>query len=432
VATSARHLAHGVLLQVERGRSTLAELLAAPDIERLDPRERAFLHELVLGSLRHRGALDHALAQLSDRPLDRLDPGVLAALRLGAYQVLRLRVPARAAVSEAVELARQAQPRASGFVNAVLRRLVREGPPSVPNPESDPLGWLTTEGSLPQWLAARWLSRFGSAAAVARARAFLEPPPTVFRLNPRIPDALDRARQAGLEPQGLLVPGAFEAAAGRATELAGAGVLYLQDQGSQLVGHLAAASGRILDACAAPGGKTTLLADAVPRPGLVVAAEASPRRLQTLAALVRRWGSPGVCCVGADGTRPPFHGATFDAVLLDAPCTGLGTLARHPDIRWRVGPEDLTRHAQRQRALLDSLAELVAPGGRLVYSTCSAEPEESEDVVRPFLNSHAAFTTAAPPDWATPFRDGPFLRTQPERDHGDAFFAALLQRTARE
>jgi 16S rRNA (cytosine967-C5)-methyltransferase len=267
---------------------------------------------------------------------------------------------------------------------------------------------------------------------VARARAFLAPPPTVFRLNPRVPDALDRARQAGLEPRALIVPGAFEATAGRAIELASTGVLYLQDQGSQLVAQLAASPGRILDACAAPGGKTTLLADGVPSPALVVAAEASPRRLQTLATLVRRWGSPRVCCVGADGTRPPFLSATFDAVLLDAPCTGLGTLARHPDIRWRAGPEDLPRHAQRQKTLLESVAALVAPGGRLVYSTCSAEPEENEDIVLPFLRGHSGFATAVPPDWATPFRDGAFLRTQPERDGGDAFFVAVLQRTARE
>src|SRR5262249_40608938 len=157
--------------------------LNAPEIQALDPRERGFLHELVLGTLRRRGAIDHALAAISERPLDRVDAAALQALRLGAYQILYLRVPARAAVSESVALTRAEAPRAAGFVNAVLRRLAGEGPAPAADPERDPIGWLTTAGSLPAWLAERWLARLGPSVAIARARAFLETPPVVYRLN---------------------------------------------------------------------------------------------------------------------------------------------------------------------------------------------------------------------------------------------------------
>jgi 16S rRNA (cytosine967-C5)-methyltransferase len=428
VPTPARRLAWLLLGQVERGGPTLAELLATPEVASLDPRERAFLHELVLGTLRHRGAIDHALTAVSDRPLLRLDPAVLHALRLGAHQILHLRVPARAAVSEAVDLVRTSAPRAAGFVNALLRRVAREGPPAPPDPERDPLGWLTSAGSLPRWLAERWLAELGPAAAVSRARAFLETPPVVFRLNPRLKDALLQAEAAGLEPRPLVVPGAFEARGGRATELAERGVIYLQDQASQLVAHLAARPGLVLDACAAPGGKSTLLADVGGVDTRVVAAEASPRRLRTLATLSRRWGATSVTPVGADGLHPPFR-AAFGAVLLDAPCSGLGTLGRHPDIRWRALPEDLPRHQQLQGDLLDSLSTLVAPGGRFVYATCSVEPEENGGVIEPFLERHPEFRPGAAPPWAGPFRDGDRLRTKPERDRADAFFAAVLERS---
>jgi 16S rRNA (cytosine967-C5)-methyltransferase len=427
LVTAARRLAFEVLTYTERGGALLAERLARADVEALAPRDRAFLHELVMGTLRHRGLVDHALASAVDRPLGRLDPAVLTILRLGAYQVLRLRVPDRAAVSESVELARVAAPRATGIVNAVLRRLSRQGPPALPDFEREPLAWLTTAGSLPRWLAERWLSRLGPAVARARAEALSQPPPIVFRLNPRVTDADARMGAAGVAAAPLAVPGAMEVSEGALGGLAAEGVAYAQDQGSQMIAHLAAReSGRVLDACAAPGGKSTLLADLGPS-ARVVAGEVSRARLGTLAALVARWGCANVCVVGADARRPPFA-APFDSILLDAPCSGLGTLGRHPDIRWRARPDDLTRQARRQRELLEGVAPLVAAGGTLVYATCSIEPEENEGVIGPFLESHPEFAAGPPPDWARAFTDGPFLRMLPERDGGDAFFAAKLER----
>jgi 16S rRNA (cytosine967-C5)-methyltransferase len=429
MATTARRIAYRVLRDVDAGGSTLADRLAQADAQALAPRDRALLHELVLGTLRQRGALDFALARLLEKqPLERLDPPVRTILRLGAHQVLHLRVPDRAAVSESVDLARTAAPRAAGLVNAVLRRLAREGAPPPPDPAADPLGWLTTAGSLPLWLAERWLRRLGPERAVARARAAAAPPPAAFRFNPRIPDAREQAEAAGLVAAPLHVPGAWAASAGSPHELAARGLLYLQDEGSQMVGRLAEGGQVTLDACAAPGGKSLLLGDANGPGRLVIAAEASPRRVKTLGEIVGRWGAPNVGVIAADGMRPPLH-RPVDSVLIDAPCSGLGTLGRHPDIRWRARPGDLAHHAGRQGALLRSLAPLVRPGGILVFATCSSEPEENEGVVEPFLHAHPEFSPAPGPEWARRFADGPFYRSLPERDHGDAFFAARLLRT---
>jgi 16S rRNA (cytosine967-C5)-methyltransferase len=427
MASPVRRLALSLIGRADRRRGTLADALAAIRTDALDARDRALLHELVLGTLRRRGLLDHALAPLSDRPLVRTPPRIRDALRLGAYQILFLRVPPHAAVSEAVALARESDPRAAGFVNAVLRRLLRDGPPPEPDPRRDPLAWLTTAGSLPRWLAERWVARLGAEEAIARARAFAMPPPTHIRYNPRVVDARERARSAGLDPRPAAVPGAWEAEGRGLAGLATDGTLYVQDQGSQMVAHLAATDGVALDACAAPGGKALLMADLVGPRGRVVAAEASERRLHTLSALCARWGATNVALVRADALRPPFA-LPFDAVLLDAPCSGLGTLARHPDIRWRLGPDDIVRHARRQRQLVETLGAHVRPGGRLVYATCSVEDEETVEVVHPFLTAHREFEPEELPDWARPFADGPFVRMSPSRHRGDAFFAARLRR----
>jgi 16S rRNA (cytosine967-C5)-methyltransferase len=423
MATTSRALALRVLREVTGTGPTLADRLARPDVAALDRRDRAFLQQLVLGTLRRRGALDHALGRCLTGRFEDLQPEVQDVLRLGAYQVLEMRLPDRAAVSESVDLARSAAPRAAGLVNAVLRRLAREGAAPEPDAERDPLGWLTTTGSLPHWLAQRWVDALGARDAVARARAALGEPPVHVRLNPRRPAASDRLREVGIELEPLGVPGAFRASATPPPDLVHSGDVYAQDVGSQLVARLSAeGGGLVLDACAAPGSKSTLLADSGAR---VVAGELSGRRRRTLAELVRRWGAT-VTVVGHDARRPPFREGSFDTVLLDAPCSGLGTLARHPDIRWRASAADVARHAVLQAALIDALAPLVRAGGRLVYATCSLEPEENEQVVHGFLARHPRFAPAPPPPWAAAFASGAYLRTSPERTGGDGFFAAVL------
>jgi 16S rRNA (cytosine967-C5)-methyltransferase len=276
-------------------------------------------------------------------------------------------------------------------------------------------------------LASRWLARLGAQRAVARARTLLEQPPTHLRLNPRFSDAEARLAETGVRVAPAYLPGALELVEGRLQPLLDAGVAYAQDAGSQLVARLAASEGRVLDACAAPGGKSLLVADLGAGRTRVVAQEASQRRVRTLRRICSRWGTAAVSVVAGDALRPPFA-APFDAVLLDAPCSGLGTLARHPDIRWRSQPGDLQRHAARQRALLESVSTLVRRGGRLVYATCSIEPEENEAVVAPFLAAHPEFASEPLPEWCVPFADGPFVRVEPQPGRGDSFFAAALRR----
>jgi 16S rRNA (cytosine967-C5)-methyltransferase len=424
LTTPSRRLACRILISSEAGPARLAELLDAPEANALPERERALLHELVLGTLRSQGFIDHALSPLLRRPLFRLAPAVRAALRLGAHQLLAMRVPDHAAVSESVGLVGGP---ARSLVNAVLRRLSREGPSAAPAPDTDPLGWLTTAGSLPRWLAGRWLQQLGAERAVARAQALLRPPPSVFRLNPRRPEAAAELEAAGIRWRPLGLPGAALLVEGRLAPAASAMLLAQQAEGSQLVAHLAAADGRVLDLCAAPGGKARLIADLLAPTGRVVAMEASPRRLDSLVRLTRAWRAQNVDCVAGDGIRPPFA-CVFDSVLLDAPCSGTGTLARCPDIRWRLTPRALARHPARQMALLGAAAELVRPGGQLVYSTCSLEPEENDQAVAAFLERRPEFALQEPPAWAGAFEDGRFLRCLPERHPGEGFFVALLRR----
>jgi 16S rRNA (cytosine967-C5)-methyltransferase len=426
MASAARAAALEALRRVARG-GTLQDALERVLARLRDERDRALVHELVLGTLRRRGWLDHAMALLCDRPLAKLEPAILDVLRLGAYQLLYLRVAAHAAVSESVELARAEAPRAAGFVNAVLRRLQRDGPPSEPDAAADPIGWLTTSGSLPRWLAERWLAQLGPERAVARARTALEPPPTFVRLNPRVSDAAERLATSGLTLHPTQIPDCYRLEGGSPGRLAEEGVVYVQDAGSQLVGRLAEVRGLWLDACAAPGGKSLSMADAAVENGRVVSAEASRRRLAVLVRLAARWGASRLWPVAADALRPPFGGA-FDGILLDAPCSGLGTLARNPDIRWRLGPADIARHAERQRAMLDSLASLVRPGGQLVYATCSLEPEETREVVRDFLAQNADFAQGELPAWTAPFAIQGHIELDPSERKGDGFFAVLLRR----
>jgi 16S rRNA (cytosine967-C5)-methyltransferase len=426
--TAARVLALSLLSGMARERQTLADRFATPRIDALPMVERGFLHELVLGTLRQRGLLDYHLRALIGRPVETLTPPVLAdILRLGAHQILNLRVPARAAVNEAVELAAQHAPRAKGLVNAVLRRLARQGAGAVPDAETAPLDWLTSVGSLPLWLAQRWLTALGPQRSVERAAALRRPPPAVFRLNPRVHDAWQQAQAAGLEPEPLVVPGAFRATAGRPSGLAASAVIALQDQGSQLVAHLAAHGNCVFDACAAPGGKAMLIGDLLDPSAMVVAGEVSPRRLSTMRRLVNAWRSPNVRCLGANALTPPVR-AQFDTVLVDAPCTGLGTIDCNPDIRWRLQPDDVERHAQSQRKLLTHLLPLVRPGGLLVYSTCSLEEEETLDVAKWLQDAHATLQPAFTPAWVTPFGADGVIRTLPERDGGSAFFAAVFRK----
>lgn len=440
----ARQAAWATLERVRAG-ATLADALARERDTLRDPRDRALAHDLATGVLRWRSALDATLAAAASRPLDRVDAAVLDVLRLGAYQLHhRDRLPPHAVVSDAVALARTAgHASAAGFVNAVLRRLART-PPAAPALEAaaaaGDIDALAVHGAHPAWLVARWVARLGAATAVRWLQFDNAPAPLTLRAIGST-DARD-ALAARLDAEGVATTPARWASSGLVVTAgapldgatARAGAFVVQDEASQLVGELAAAwSGeRRLDVCAAPGGKTIALWQATPG-GAVVAGDRRPRRVRLLRTTLARAGADRVHVVQHDATAALPYRAVFDVVLVDAPCSGLGTLRREPDLKWRRHEADLPGLAAVQRRMLTEAARVVAPGGVLIYATCSSEPEENDAVADAFLAAHAGFTAAGPPPRVPPalaalVDDTGRLYTSPAEHGLEAFFAAAFRR----
>jgi 16S rRNA (cytosine967-C5)-methyltransferase len=448
--TQVRLTALRVLQRVDQG-GAYADLALRAALARspLGAGDRALVTELVYGTLRWRGRLDFLLSCVLDRDFGKLELQVATLLRLGAYQVLFAeRIPAPAAVDQTVRCARAVgADRAAGLVNAVLRRLAAQREAlALPGLETDPLGHLTHALSLPSWLAARWLARLGPAEAAALAAASNAVPPLVARANPRrtTRDALLaelRARFPDAEPARLAPLGVrlgHRGDPGRDPAFV-EGRFTLQDEGSQLVVELLAPvpGERVLDVCAAPGTKATAIAERVGDAGRVVALDRNARRLHLVGRDARRLGLPNLGIAVFDATRaldPVAPPGSFDRVLVDAPCSGLGTLRRNPDLRWRLREGDPAHLAETQRALLRRAAAALRPGGALVYSTCTLLTEENEAVVDAFLAETPAFRRAPADAVPAPVRplieaDGA-LRTWPHRHDADGFYAARLERTA--
>jgi 16S rRNA (cytosine967-C5)-methyltransferase len=438
----ARIAAYETVLAVAANRTDLPNALARARTTLRDDRDRALAGEIAAGTLRWQGAIDHVIHAFSGRPIAKLDREVVAILRISAFQLLHLdRVPASAVVDDAVQMTKRAGKRsASGFVNALLRRVSRERT-RLPMPTEPPLDVLSITLSHPRWLAARWLDRYGIDAATAWAEFDNSPAPLTLRANTLKTSRDDLAsalRAAGVDtepsrfaPDGLAVTGGNPLL----TPLAQTGAFVIQDEASQLVGLYAGATAgeQVLDACASPGGKTTQMAAAMGDRGAIVAADVRGRRVELLARTVKASGAQSIRIIQADARRPPPFRAAFDLVLLDAPCSGLGTIRRDPDIRWRRTEADLAPLAAAQREMLDSLAKAVRPGGRVVYSTCSSEPDENEAVVAAFLETHPEFARFVSPVFDTSPRlrelldEQGALRTLPFRDRLEAFYAVSLK-----
>ena len=400
-----------------------------------DERDRALAGEIATGTLRWQAAFDHVIGEFAGRPLRKLDAEVIDILRLSMFQLLHLdRIPASAAVKDAVDLAGKAGKRsASGLVNALLRRVSRERErlPLPPRPQNTDdgdaaLAYLSITLSHPPWLVARWLGRYGFDAAESWARFNNSPAPLTLRAN-RLKTTRDDLQRAlaehGIESSaGEHAADALVIRSGNplTTMLDEQGAFVIQDEASQLVGAYAGArpGERVLDACASPGGKTTAMAASMRQQGLIVAADVRDRRVRLLARTVRRSGAARVRTVQADASSPLPFGPVFDRVLLDAPCSGLGTIRRDPDIKWRRREEDLPQLARIQLRMLDHAAAVLVPGGTLIYATCSSEPEENDEVIAAFLAAHPEFGAGADP-----------LRTVPHRDGLEGFFAAMLVKT---
>ncbi len=377
----ARQLAFDTLRKVGRG-GYASDLLAGAGP--VDPRDAALASEIVFGVLRYQAQLDFLIEHYSGRGIRKLDFEVLLALRLGVYQLRYLdRVPPHAAVSQSVELVKSMGFRsAAGFANAVLRKVGRE-----------PVAWpdRAVELSHPEWLLARWDRQFGPEVTPRIARANLLPPETYIRIP------AGRAVPAGMEVEPKDVPGCYRLAAGEADGF------RIQDIGSQsIVPLLDLAPGqRFLDLCAAPGNKTAQALESGVR---AVACDFHAKRVEMLKRL-------GVDVVHLDGTRPLPFDRTFDRILLDAPCSGTGTLARNPEIKWRLLPSDIQELHGRQVVLLRNALQALAPRGVLVYSTCSLEREENEGVIEALGGVQPAHT----------------MRRIPGVQPGDGFFAAVIR-----
>ncbi len=431
-ATPPRVAALEVLRRIRAG--DLADRALERAAGALSPRDHAWTQELVYGTLRLRGRIDYLLESQVRGGIDSLEPDVLDVLRLGAYQLLEMgSVPSYAAVSQSVELARAVGAgRAAGLVNGVLQSVRRRGGTvRFPDLAYDPAGALSTRGSHPRWLVERWIGRWGAEEAAALVEADNLRPELYLRPLHHAPaEAVARLEEVGIVAE--TVPFAPDSVrvlppAGPRESLAAVPAV-VQDPAAALVARFAAlpAGATVLDLCAAPGGKTLDLAE---RARLVVAADLSFPRLRRVSDNAARVGREArVRPVVADARRPPFRAA--DAVLLDVPCTGTGTLRRHPDGRWRLAPEQVDELAELQREMLAAAAPLVRPGGLLVYSTCSLEPEENEEQVETFLERHREFRlepSAGAVDASLLTPEGS-LAVLPQRQGVDGSFAARMRR----
>jgi len=454
----ARAAAFDIVLQVEQQAAYASELLHSSRFAHLSPKDHGLTTELVMGVLRWQSLLDTQIASASSQKLEKLDTEVLIALRLAAYQLSFLeRVPDRAVVNESVELVKRARKRsAAPFVNAVLRKLATSaanaGPDAQPAvatlkrrpaqsldageaqiAEAKTTAELSQASAHPLWLVERWTEQFGYEAAKQICIYDQKVPESSIQLHGQ--DELSGVRLSPgklLRSARRLHPGTWMTVRDPRFDR-----IHIQDEASQLVALLAGKGSNILDCCAAPGGKTRLLAYRNPD-ATIVAAELHPHRARLLRNLV---SAQNVRVIVADVRALPIA-ASFDRVLVDVPCSGTGTLARNPEIKWRLSPTDLLQLQQRQLSILQAAMQRVAPGRRLVYSTCSLEPEENQQVVEGALTADRSFhirdcrveleelQSAGELAWKDleSLISGAYLRTVPGVHPCDGFFAAILEK----
>jgi 16S rRNA (cytosine967-C5)-methyltransferase len=436
--TPARTVAYRVLRRVT-GDGAWADRAFRAESDRagLEPRERAFAQQLAYGTVQRLRTLDHALAAASSRPLDQVDPALLDALRLGAFQLLYLGgVPDHAAVEQTVELVKSESPRAHGFANAIMRRVAREGRRAI-----DAIDESTPEGaalahSHPDWIARAWWDQLGPDSARALMARDNEPPESAVRANELVMTRDELAEAIGVPahpapgvPEGLVIDAPWDA---HGSPLFKRGALIPQSRGSMLVARVLdpQPGDLVLDMCAAPGAKTTHLAALMRGEGRLVAMERDRKRAESLRANTERMQASWVEVVQGDARQAPA--GPFDRILLDPPCSDLGTLQSRPDARWRKSPEQVAELVTLQRELIDAALDRLAPGGVLVYSSCTISAAENEEQIDRLLADRPDVErddlTADRPEVAHPSADG-YLQLLPHRDGADGFFIARLRRS---
>lgn len=446
-ASPARQVAAQVLLRVERDQAYANRALnAALDRKALPPRERALATQLVYGTLRWQGRLDGWISRLTGRPVEKLDPATRVILRLAGYQLLMLAsIPPEAASDQAVRLAHQFRPQAAGLVNAICRRMSRREAMDPPA-GADHVAVLAERHAHPRWLVERWAARVSPPELEAWLEANNREAPVTVRVN-RLRTTPEEAARAlaedgfQVEP-GALLPEALQIHGGRIADARAfqEGWITPQDESSQLAGHLLAPQPgeQVLDLCSAPGGKSTHLAELMGDRGRVVALDLHPGKLQQVEAAARRLGLHAIETAAMDArTLPEAWGGQFDRVLLDAPCSGLGVVGRRPEIRWRSSPEAIRSRVPLQQALLERAVHALRPGGRLLYTTCSVEPEETLDQARWLLAQHPEMAPVSRDELDRLLRAaGARLRAEeegtiillPHRHQTDGFFLALFEK----
>ncbi len=413
-------------------------LLSAPD--------RHLLTSLVYGALRMRGHLDWIIQQLYKGNFASMQDGIKNILRTALYQFLFLeRIPVFALVNEAVELTKQRYPGRENLVNALLRNAVRRAENndfSYPDLRKDPEGHIAVLHSHPPWLVRRWIRIYGPERALSLCRANNQVPPVAVRVNtikttrPSLKGLLEEegfsVTESLFSPDGLLISGSSDALRSSATSRQG--LFILQDEASQLIARLAAPEGgeEILDLCCGAGVKTTHLAALMKNTGRLLAVDLYPAKLEALNRLSAKMGISIVDTLQADASQErgeAFRGK-FDRILVDAPCSGLGTLRRNPEIKWRLQPQELPSYDRLQARIMERAAALLRRGGRLVYSTCTMLPEENELLIGKFLSHHDEFSQDPHPDVPildpTLIDEDGFFRTAPDTSGMDGFFAAIL------
>jgi 16S rRNA (cytosine967-C5)-methyltransferase len=440
--TAARTAALEILIRVNH-EGAYADVLLGNRLPEFEPNDRGLITLLVLGTLAWRDGLDFEIERLASRTLKKIDGAVLEILRLGLFQLRHLdRIPQHAVVDTAVTIANsnRATRDASGFINAVLRKATRQPAPSF-EIANDDIGTLALKYSHPRWMAERFIASFGRADAESIMAADNEAAPTAIRLNlaratrdeiiARITDdGLEIAAQ-GRFPETLILKGSPHPESRSFSE----GLFHVQSEASQIIAHLLTPSpgATVVDCSAAPGGKATHLAEMVGARGRVIALDVNFAGLRTTRDIAQRLGHRNVSLARADiNNAIPLRPASFDYVLLDAPCAGTGTLRQHPEIRWRLRPSDPARMAKLQLTMLRNAAALLRPGGAMVYSVCSLMPEEGRDVVARFRADNPQFQIDAHPPARASIsdlmpEDGTLL-TRPDRGGLDGFFAARIVR----
>ena len=442
---ASRLAAADILFRVDR-ESGYADVLLGGRLPEFAPADRRLITRLVLGTIAWQGRLDYELKHLTRRELVSIQPVALEILRMGLFQLRFLdRIPQHAVVDTSVSIAkRSAQARqAAGFVNAVMRRATRETAPMPPR-ERDEKTFLAVACSHPRWMVERFISWFGAADAERLMAANNEAAPNAIRLNlarGSRAEIVERLGKDGFEigassraPETIVLNGAPQFESGAYRE----GLFHAQSEASQMVARMLGprAGAMVVDCAAAPGGKSTHLAEMVGDVGRVIAVDMNRGGLRNARGLARRLRHPNIEFVCADlSAAAPIRPASVEYVLLDAPCTGLGTLREHPEIRWRLKPNDPARMAAIQLRMLDNAAALVRPGGAIVYSVCSLAPAEGEGVIDEFLKAHGEFEIDARPPNYDELKDlvdaRGFMKTRPDVGGLDGFFAARLIRAGR-